>query len=228
MDERKRFYIRFATPCGTASRAREKRLRSGYDPKPLRNDESPDGISELPDRDQERVFQANFLYKFVADACKVLSARGILWSVENPKNSLSWATSWMSAMRAGTSCREVHFQHCMHGGTRDKRTMLLVSGDLDLSGLTSECDGKHTHSPWGISSGRGFATAQGRNYPALLCSRWAKLATKHAASVFGPIQSRLKEFQVGVSQKAKGLPDDKLQHVFSRTAASQRPPGIDS
>ena len=150
VEERKVLYVHFAPPCGTASRAREKRLRSGFDPKPLRSDEAPDGIPGIPVNDRERVYQANLLYEFVASACKILSERGIFWSIENPKNSLLWKTSWMSTLQSETSCSEVHFQHCMHGGTRDKRTMLLVSQGLNLAELTAECDGKHKHSPWGI------------------------------------------------------------------------------
>ena len=40
------------------------------------------------------------------------------------------------------------------------------------------------------------------------------MATKQAVSVLGPIKTKLKDFQVRASQKAKGLPDDKLQQVF--------------
>ena len=44
-------YVHFGVPCGTASRAREVRLKnkSGkanfIDPKPLRNDSFPDGLA---------------------------------------------------------------------------------------------------------------------------------------------------------------------------------------
>ena len=211
--DRQCIYVHFAPPCGTASRAREKRIYAGYDPKPLRTDAEPDGLSGLPERDQTRVNQANTLYEFVANACLKLSAMGIEWSIENPKNSLLWLTSWMLKLKAGAEFNEVHFQHCMHGGTRDKRTMLWVSSNFDLSALFAACDGKHTHTPWGVSAGRGFATAQERNYPALLCSRWARLATKDFEGKFGPVKVNLQELSVG-TQKAKGLPDDKLQKVF--------------
>ena len=45
---------------------------------------------------------------------------GIDWSIENLKNSLFWLTSWMLKLKAEAEFNEVHFQHCMHGGTRDE------------------------------------------------------------------------------------------------------------
>ena len=212
--DRKCVYVHFAPPCGTASRAREKRINSGFDPKPLRSDEKPDGLDNLPEKDELRVEQANKLYAFTAEVCLKLDELGIAWSIENPKNSLFWLTSWLVKLRASSDISEVHFQHCMHGGTRDKRTMLWVSHSFDLSALTAKCDGKHTHSPWGVSAGRGFLTAQERNYPALLCSRWAKHATSNFEKKFGKMASAVQEVQVGSSQRAAKISDDKLQKVF--------------
>ena len=46
-------YVHFAPPCGTASRARDKRRKNpdgtpaAIDPKPLRSDEFPDGLPSL-------------------------------------------------------------------------------------------------------------------------------------------------------------------------------------
>ena len=212
--DRKCVYVHFAPPCGTASRAREKRIHVGFDPKPLRSDAEPDGLSNLAVEDKLRVEQANVLYAFVAEACLRLDAMNISWRIENPKNSLFWATSWLAKLKANSSFEEVHFQHCMHGGTRDKRTMLWVASSLDLSALVARCDGKCKHSPWGISSGRGFATAQERNYPALLCSRWAKHASSNVERQFGKLIPLARQVQVGPAIRAPKLPDDKLQKVF--------------
>ena len=58
--------LTFAPPCGTAARCREIRRKVGPDPKPLRSDEEPDGISQLDEpgweTDRERVRKANALY----------------------------------------------------------------------------------------------------------------------------------------------------------------------
>ena len=207
--ERRPVYIHFGPPCGTASRARERRLKNGHDPLPLRSDAEPDGISSLAGQDKERVIAANTLYWFVAGACRELTKLEIAWSIENSKNSLFWKTSWVRYLiEKVPQCREIHFQHCMHGGTRDKRTMLLVSRPGLLDELAILCDGKHTHAPWG-KVGNKFATAQERNYPALLCRRWASSASK-----FFAVEKRSLATQIVVRQQAKGLPDDKLQKVY--------------
>ena len=89
-------WVHFAPPCGTASRARERRLfdagglPAALDPQPLRSDEHPDGLPNLEGSDLERVKAANVLYKFVADAAQELTRRNILYTVENPTNSLMW------------------------------------------------------------------------------------------------------------------------------------------
>ena len=48
---------------------------------------------------------------------------------------------------------------------------------MSLESLRVSCDGKHKHLPWSVSSS-GFATAQERNYPTILCKRYAKTAKR--------------------------------------------------
>ena len=182
----KPLFIHFAPPCGTASRARDIRrhftLPDGttIDPKPLRSDEHPDGIPGLPSSDQQRVDSANKLYKFVAEAAFTLSKRGVAWTIENPAFSRMWLTSWFIQLlrnlgSAALPFADVSFDHCMHGGRRPKKSMLLHSS-LDLSGLQSFCNhSKDFHLPWGLTkdSGSLFATAEERRYPVLLCKRLA-------------------------------------------------------
>jgi len=108
----------FAPPCGTATRAREIRRKSGPDPKPLRTDEFPDGIPTLSGVDKERVESANRLYKFTAEAVSKLHRMGICWFIENPTNSLMWKTSWMRTLLLdlGDEAQWMNTQMCMHGG----------------------------------------------------------------------------------------------------------------
>ena len=61
----------------------------------------------------------------------------------------------------------------MQGGRRDKKTTLWHSSRLDLSSLAILCDKSHSHAPWGRNELGVFATAAERNYPTLLCERWA-------------------------------------------------------
>ena len=160
--------VSFAAPCGSASRAREKRRKNGPDPKPLRSDEFPDGLPSLFGDDWSRVDIANKLYKFVAEAIPILNSLGIAWIVENPSNSLMWLTFVFKPMMSDMekfNCRFINIQMCMHGGQRDKRTALLFSKLLDLSEMEVQCDKQHEHLPWGLTKEGVFATAGERNYP---------------------------------------------------------------
>lgn len=177
-------YVHFAPPCGTASAARNIRRRF-IDPKPLRTAAHPDGLPDLKGTDRIRVDLANELYKFTARAIVKLEALGISWSVENPTNSLMWSTTWFREVLAKVGdeadcfhANWTHFDMCMHGGGRPKKTSFLYGGKIDLSTLSLKCDGSHSHLPWGLTreNGLAFATAAERNYPQLLGRRIAKRA----------------------------------------------------
>ena len=136
IEDNKPDYVHFAPPCGTASRARERPISKMFAmkaPQPLRSDDHPDGLANLSLEDKERVQAANRLYAFVALAVERLDRLGTHWTIENPSNSLFWATSWMVALKARVPSQQILFQHCMHGGTRDKRTTLWHSIRLNLA-----------------------------------------------------------------------------------------------
>ena len=173
--------ITWAPPCGSASRAREKRRLTGPDPKPLRDDANPDGVPGLVGADLTRVLVANKLYRFVAEAIPVMNSLGIAWIVENPANSLMWQTSFFAPIlrdMKNYNCRMLQTQMCMHGGKRDKKTALLHSNLLNLSEMELLCDGKHEHLPWGLTKNGVFATAEERNYPVQFCNTIARLAAR--------------------------------------------------
>ena len=56
--------IHVAPPCGTATRAREIRVKNG--PPPLRSEHYPEGLLTLSGLDAERVASANLVYKHTA------------------------------------------------------------------------------------------------------------------------------------------------------------------
>ena len=202
-DAKKIAHVHLAPPCGTASRARDKRLKKAdgspadIDPKPLRSDLYPDGLPGLTGINHERVQAANILYQFTADLVELLEALGISWTLENPTNSLMWDTtpfrllSRKKANQLGVSYKRVTFDSCMHGGARPKKTTFLVSSKLDFSDLEAVCDHDESkHKPWGLTSAKGcvFATAEERNYPLALCRKIAlRLAKKY--NVQGPPKS---------------------------------------
>ena len=175
-------YVPIAPPCGTASKARDRRLKGKLDPKPLRSDAEPEGLSTLEGKDLKRVLTANELYRFIAELVELLDSKGIAWSVENPRNSYMWKTRWFRRLFKNPNFhyRWMHAQMCMHGGKRDKWTSLLHGGPINLVGLSKVCDGNHTHAPWGLlrTANGGFATAEERNYPRLFCKRIAAQAAK--------------------------------------------------
>ena len=86
-------HAHFAPSCGTASRAREKRiphLPLDRQPRPLRSDDSPEGLPNLSPKDAERVRLANISYDATMDLIEFLVGLGVSCSVENPTNSLFW------------------------------------------------------------------------------------------------------------------------------------------
>ncbi len=147
-------FVWFAPPCGSASRAREIRRKVGFDPKPLRSDAFPDGVPGLCGTDKVRVEKANLIYKFTAEMATTLSQSKISWAIENPANSLMWATSWMKELlndgEVGTKVATM--QMCMHGGKRDKKTSLAYSGVVKLSSHALLCVSKHTPMHLGAQS----------------------------------------------------------------------------
>ena len=86
-------YVHAAPPCGTSTRARDKRVplwlqRLGApDPKPLRSTLEPEGVQGLTPFNRMKVEQANSIYKFLAAFFMLCSSLGILWSCEDPLRS---------------------------------------------------------------------------------------------------------------------------------------------
>ena len=94
LDHPRLVYVHFAPPCGTASRARERRVgRDHHGPPPLRSEEHPYGLPSLGKDHPHalaRVLAANGLYDFVVEIAKLMTNRKVPWTLENPGNSLFW------------------------------------------------------------------------------------------------------------------------------------------
>lgn len=84
-------WVHWGIPCGTASRARFRRLsRRSHGPPPLRTDRWPDGVPSLTGLNLVRVRLSNRLYAFMAYLIPKLQAHNVVWTVENPTgNALS-------------------------------------------------------------------------------------------------------------------------------------------
>ena len=83
-------FLHCAPPCGTASRARERklswRLRAAgvREPKPLRSGLHPEGLPHLRSTDLKRVQTANAIYRNICILLRAAHEVGALISVENP------------------------------------------------------------------------------------------------------------------------------------------------
>ena len=115
-----------APPCGTATRARNKRIAQHLveagapDPRPLRSDEFPQGLPGLRPIDQAKVDSANSIYelcyRIMVDALEM----DILVSCENPIRSYLWSIEPWSQLLNDSRCEPIELQNCMFGGARDK------------------------------------------------------------------------------------------------------------
>ena len=203
-------HAHFAPACGTASRARGRPI-PGEDPskgpQPLRSEAYPDGLPNLPPNQQERVDKANKCYAATAILVRHLIALGVSVSIENPKNSFFWlCTPIKGLLEDFGHLHFSYFDHCMHGGKRDKRTAWWSwnprrpSDDL-FSSLQLDCNKSHAHAPWRpYKDAKGqtiFPTAEEAAYPQLLCDRIASILKSEAESFgfvfFDDLHGQLKE-----------------------------------
>ena len=118
---------------------------------------------------------ANSVYAVACDLFLFAHSLGKHWSIENPTRSLFWLTSFWLAVTQVIDPMYVNFHSCMWGGQRPKRTTSM----LELGEVACECDGQHTHLPWGRTP-FGFSTASDAAYPTILCEKWASLVSTGA------------------------------------------------
>ena len=170
--------IWIAPSCGTASKARERKLPQLQQlgiavPVPLRSVQQPDQLDGLDGTDKLKVEKANLLYdaveKIAITACKA----NIFTSIENPTNSHYWSTTPMQNVMQRFGNAFVTFHNCCHGGSRDKLTSVWVNKNW-LDTLEARCDGSHEHKSWKVSISSNavyFHTAEEAAYPLVLCQR---------------------------------------------------------
>ena len=208
--ERERLLMVFiAPPCGTASRARGRPikaslLRGRRAPDPLRTDAQPDGKSGLAHTDKLKTELANQLYDAIATIVFLVHSLGVCVVIENPKNSLYWATSFAQKFLRVIEGFWTDFHNCCHGGTRDKLTRFW-SNRTWMQPFQIFCDKSHPHDSWRPRVQDGqlvFPTAQEAAYPWLLCTRIANIAIA-AALKLGVAQLHTLEQQVQCDEFTK-------------------------
>ena len=141
-------WVHFGTPCGTASRARMRRMsKRSHGPPPLRSDKFPLGLPNLSGVNLARVRSANILYRFSCELMVQLNSLGKIFTMENPWTSLFWVTPYWQ--KVANSCKPymVELHYCMFGGKRKKHTALATNCEAVME-LNVLCDEQHHHSPW--------------------------------------------------------------------------------
>ena len=164
-----------APPCGSASRARQiplKRKRFGHPergrhgPRPLRDDEHPNGFPNLSDSDNRRVSLANQLYFLTAQIVEWAVENGVIVCVENPQFSFFWTTTFWQ--QVAHLLQYSVFHSCQYGSARQKKTMLAFNVN-EFHAINATCRGqnsKHKHAQWGFNrKTKSFATAEETAYP---------------------------------------------------------------
>ena len=201
-------WVHFGVPCGTASRARVRRLsRRIHGPPPLRNSKFPDGIPGIKGIHLIKLRAANKLYSFMRRLILKLDAARVVWTVENPFTSLLWETSYWRQVDETLSPFYCELHNCMFGGQRLKRTC-LASNCGAVMALNILCDGRHEHAPWAMTNGV-FDTSLEAEYTPMLARALATTILEAIAN----------EYKLpNVVQYSKKL---KLSHFQALAAAKQ-------
>ena len=188
-----------APPCGTASRARERRqpkleAQGVKVPVPLRSIEQPDQLDGLQGTDKIKTEKANVLYSSVHDIAVLCNDLSLFVAIENPYNSHFWGTTPMTLLNKAVANHSwVSFHNCCHGGDRDKLTSLWVNKPW-LDNLEARCDGQHSHKSWTPSKTLGnvnYPTAEEASYPTILCARIISLISDQAEKMGVLVQDNL-------------------------------------
>ena len=216
------------TPEGVAllmSRARSiklgKNLKRKFhsEPKPLRSNRQPNGVSGLSWLNKFKISSANKLYHLTAQIVKHCVQHGLLVCVENPQYSLSWATSFWQEVAHLVMYSTFHT--CQYGSKRLKRTM-FAHNHSSFATTNMKCPGvssSHRHERWGVTKS-GFATSEETAYPFVLARAIAhafakallSLQLKAPADIFSELQTDSSQVlqairgQTGLQPKAHKLP----------------------
>ena len=203
-------YIHMAPPCGTASRARGKRLKFLHkhnikEPMPLRDEQFPDGFPWLSGSDKLRTEAANILYSNTVLIAQTAIELSIAICIENPSNSLMWKTSpFQLFFESFPHLRFINFHNCAHGGMRDKKTCFVTNVDW-FDSLELYCNKQHAHAPWTptVVDGRViFPTHAEAAYPEVLCNRIASLLKKELLKM---VATEVNDLTKQVQSQSKSL-----------------------
>ena len=182
-------WLHFGVPCGTASRARERRMsKTHFGPRPMRSKHFPDGLPPhlLNQNSRDRLRAANRLYHFMQKLILSLPSTTV-WTIENPLRSWLWQTSYFQAIKEQIHVFFFQFDMCMFGGRRLKRTGIATNCE-NVQSFAMQCDGLHEHAPYEFRNGQ-FDTALEAEYPKSFCEALVRGVTEHLQKLhkWGPL-----------------------------------------
>ena len=171
--------VHMGPPCGTSSRARnipikrKLRAKGAPNPQPLRSTTFPLGFPWLKGLNKVKVQAANELYNFAARIAWLCDECGVLFTIENPQNSLMWETPYFKPL-----VEKFHFHvidACEYGSQHKKGTAFLAN--FQAPRLKQRCTGNHTHAAWTVkqldTGVWSFDTAKEAEYPLPLAKELA-------------------------------------------------------
>ena len=140
--------------------------------------------------DLQKVNTANCIYKGMIKFLLEVHSLGILWSVENPKNSLLWEIP--DVVQLSALGHYVCFDACCYGGERLTGKAFLTNC-RQLCSLEQKCSGGHPHKPFGkihLPSGQSYwATRDEAAYPRPLCLQIVALISQELGVQWDPSAS---------------------------------------
>ena len=133
----------------------------------------------------------------------------MLLIIENPRSSKLWNFDPLLEVINKYHLMHVTFAHCMHGGNRDK-VSLLCHNIPTLQDMQAACDKQHQHA--GFHRARGSDLLIAMSLPALCCRRMAQRVAEHLVCLGVPVHP---------------FPDSsaKFKERAHATAAASRQPG---
>ena len=141
-------FIAAALDCSTKSRAREipRTFQDGRPaPKPLRSEEFPEGLPDLPPHQAQRVESDNIACDFVLQEIEELAQRGGTSLRENPWRSLHWHLPRERAMFDTNIWSDTHYSSCVFAGARCKSQRLRHNVEEINAWPPLDC--QHSHDP---------------------------------------------------------------------------------
>lgn len=141
-------FIAAALDCSTKSRAREipRTFQDGRPaPKPLRSEEWPEGLPDLPSNQAQRVHDDNVACDSVLQEITELAQRGGTSLRENPWRSLHWHLPREKAMFNTGLWWDTHYASCVFAGARCKSQRLRHNVEEINAWPPLDC--QHSHDP---------------------------------------------------------------------------------